>query len=660
MKHLLFAFLIPLTLLMLLHQSNLYGYNNNSSDLVSLAGLPPKEIPIKHIIVIMQGKHTFDNYFGTFPGADGFPSNLTVPFNPFPPPLSKFTVAAWFITNSTFQTDGFIVNKGGFGTDKNGHNMNYGIWMNNSGNIMAGFETNDGTDHVIGSKQEYNDGKWHQAVVNYDGHSKLALFIDGNQIAINQTGGASPEINSVAPIRVGANSFQPENFFEGYIDEVRIWNRTLEHSEILNGYYNNSYNPDKPIIYSSFEDRENYLGNPSVQKGGLKLSGIFLNGTTYQDLKLDPSKYTNYLKPFHLGNTGRYNPKDSPSIYALSYNNGSMNGFVSAQRDKFSIGKNVMGYYDDSDIPYYWKFASEYALAQRFFSPSMRSDVVNSLFAIGADPPLNLENIPKNGLYINRTIFDELEANGIPWKVYIEKVENIANLSTQETKRLLRNIPILAIARFNENETLAPHIADLAQFYEDLNSNKFPAVSYLYFTNSSDTSQSRVREAQEFVATLVYSLMKSPYWNSSAVIITHNGAGGWYDHVKPPFNNNTNELNGFRVPTTIISPYVGKGYIDSSTYDIASVLKFIGTTFDIKNSSYVDNNITNNLNQAFSFSDPPRKPIYLEEITQERTIVNSNDVIGVNALYVLGLILPIAITLVWFCRKKVIKNEKNL
>ncbi len=660
MKHLLFAFLIPLTLFMLLHQNNLYGYNNNSSsDLVSLAEPLPTEIPIKHIIVIMQGKHSFDNYFGTFPGADGFPSNLAVPFNPYPPSLSKFTVAAWFNTNSTFRTDAFIVNKGGIGGDSAGNNLNYGIWMNSSGNIMAGFETSSGADQYVTSVNTYNDGQWHYAVVTNDG-SNVILYIDGQQVSTKSTGGALPETFGTKPVRVGSNSRQPGDFFEGYIDEVRIWNRTLEHSEILNGYYNNSYSPDKEIIYSSFEDRENYLGNLSVQKGGLKLSGIFLNGTTYHDLKFDASKYTNYLKPFHLGEEGNYNPKDDPSIYALSYNNGSMNGFASAQGDKISIAKNVMGYFDYRDIPYYWKFASEYALAQRFFSPSMRSDLVNSLYAIGADPPLNLENIPKTGLYINRTIFDELEANGIPWKVYIEKEEDIANISAQETKRLLKNIPILAIARFKENDTLAPHIDDLAKFYEDLNSNNFPAVSYLYFTNSSDTTQSRVREAQELVATLVYSLMKSRYWNSSAVIITHNVAGGWYDHVKPPFNNNTNELNGFRVPTTIISPYVGNGYIDSNTYDIASVLKFIRTTFDIKNSSYVDDNITNNLNQAFSFSDPPRKPTYLEEITREITIVNSNDVTGVNALYILGLIVPIAVTFVWFRRKKVIKNEKNM
>ena len=80
--------------------------------------------PIKHVIVISQGRRSFDNYFGTFPGAIGLPQNLTIPFNPFPPPLLKFTVAAWFNTNRTFLDNAFLVNKGGVGSDTKGYNRN--------------------------------------------------------------------------------------------------------------------------------------------------------------------------------------------------------------------------------------------------------------------------------------------------------------------------------------------------------------------------------------------------------------------------------------------------------------------------------------------------------------------------------------------------------
>lgn len=44
---------------------------------------------IKHVIVVSQGRRSFDNYFGTFPGANGLPKNLTIPFNPFPPAIKN-------------------------------------------------------------------------------------------------------------------------------------------------------------------------------------------------------------------------------------------------------------------------------------------------------------------------------------------------------------------------------------------------------------------------------------------------------------------------------------------------------------------------------------------------------------------------------------------
>ena len=107
--------------------------------------------PIKHVIVISQGRRSFDNYFGTFPGANGLPQNLSVPFNPFPPPLQKFTIESWFNTNDTFLNNAFLVNKGGVGSDTRGYNMNYGIWMNSNGNIVGGFETIDGVDFTVRS-----------------------------------------------------------------------------------------------------------------------------------------------------------------------------------------------------------------------------------------------------------------------------------------------------------------------------------------------------------------------------------------------------------------------------------------------------------------------------------------------------------------------------
>jgi phospholipase C len=367
---------------------------------------------------------------------------------------------------------------------------------------------------------------------------------------------------------------------------------------------------------------------------------------------------TTYIEPFHFEKTENYKPRDDPLAYRLSYNNGSMNGFVFANREDASDGSNVMGYFDSREIPYYWKFASEYVLSQRFFGPSMRSDIVNSLYAIGADPLPKLQDVPDQGLDINRTIFDELQRNKIPWKVYVENLSDVANLSDEEMKRLFNNIPILAVPRFNANHSLTGHIDDLANYYGDIHNNRLASVNYVYFTKSNDSPTTSVLEAQGLVATLVYSLMKSHYWNNSAVIITYNEAGGWFDHVKPPTNNNTNELAGFRVPALIISPYAKKGYIDNNTYDISSVLKFIESSFGI-NLLSERNNKTNNIIEAFDFTKPPREPPYLEEVSRDRIIMKSNDVNGVNTVYVFSLLLPMAVTVFWYYRKRKINKKMN-
>ena len=119
--------------------------------------------------------------------------------------LSQFSVAAWFKTSADFSTDAVIVNKGGFGSETAGQNMNWGIWMNSAQQVKGGFETSSGTDFFATSPASYNDNQWHYAVVTYGG-STVILYIDGVQVASKSTSGASPDSSGTTPVRVAANS----------------------------------------------------------------------------------------------------------------------------------------------------------------------------------------------------------------------------------------------------------------------------------------------------------------------------------------------------------------------------------------------------------------------------------------------------------------------
>jgi len=142
--------------------------------------------------------------------------------------------------------------------------------------------------------------------------------------------------------------------------------------------------------------------------------------------------------------------------------------------------------------------------------------------------------------------------------------------------------------------------------------------------------------------------MKSKHWNNSVFIITYREPGGWYDHVAPPVVKG--QTYGFRVPTLIISPFAKQGYVDSTLYDVTSILKFIEYNYGLPPLSTRDAN-ANNLLNAFNFSQMPREPPILESSSSENAIqendkitensANSNKMVNVVYLVVLSAI-PVA------------------
>ena len=610
--------------------------------------------PIKHVIVISQGRRSFDNYFGTFPGAIGLPQNLTIPFNPFPPPLQKFTVAAWFNTNNTFMDNAFLVNKGGVGSDTKGYNMNYGIWMNSNGNIVGGFETMDGVDFTARSDKRYNDGTWHQAVVTYDGNDNLKLYVDGNQIGSNKTNGVTPDLTGTKPIRVGSNSFKPEYYYTGIIDEVRIWNRTLEQPEVLKGYFNNTYDQNMQIVHSSFEEDGNSQENSTNSDGQLSLNGIYLNGSTYQDIKIDVSKYTSYLKPYHLLKTKTNAPNYGENAYDLSYNNGQMNGFVISQHLDGKDPSLVLGNYNGTNLRFYWKFATEYVLADNFFASTLDTGFQNENYLYTGIPVEKRDGISYRHLSnLNRTIFDELEKNNIPWKIYVDDY----NPALNQTEGALKKNRFLSLLtetpRFHENKTLNSNIVDLVEYFQDLTNNDFPAVSYIVAPNFEDNAPRDVTVGEEFVASLVLALMKSKHWDDSVFIITYRESGGWYDHVPPPKVNG--QPYGFRVPALIISPYSKVGFVDNTLYDASSILKFIEYNYNVSSIGKRDAE-ANNLLNAFNLTMEPRDPLtlksgYVKNLNQEmnKNMMKNKNVYIVNLIYftILASIAIIGFVIFW-------------
>ena len=86
------------------------------------------------------------------------------------------------------------------------------------------------------------------------------------------------------------------------------------------------------------------------------------------------------------------------------------------------------------------------------------------------------------------------------------------------------------------------------------------------------------------MASIVNAIGNSPYWSNTAIFITWDDWGGWYDHVPPHSIINSYEY-GFRVPLIVVSPYAKPGYVSHVTHDFGSILKFIEQNFGLPRSA---------------------------------------------------------------------------
>jgi len=210
--------------------------------------------------------------------------------------LSQFSVAAWFKTSADFGSDVMIVNKGGFGSETAGQNINYGIWMNSAEKIKGGFESSAGTDYYTTSPNSYNDNQWHYAVVTYGG-STVILYIDGVQVASKSTSGATPDSAGTKPVRVAANSRvtpPTTNFFVGEVDEVRVWKDDLTSTEQANAFAGTSFNSGDQVLYLDFSgvDGGEYNYAPSFTATGTN----YFDVTSTNSLRISEFSVASWFK----------------------------------------------------------------------------------------------------------------------------------------------------------------------------------------------------------------------------------------------------------------------------------------------------------------------------------------------------------------------------
>ena len=298
----------------------------------------------------------------------------------------------------------------------------------------------------------------------------------------------------------------------------------------------------------------------------------------------------------------------------------------------------VIGYYEREDLPHYHALADEYVLFDNFFQAMSGGSTGNALYLAAGrsaqwsqaaqklniahklaltDPPYDEQGIlindlpPLNGpteANISKlkiapppeeqtypSLGDRLNGQAISWAWYNENWNSVKPWALKTAfgpgdGSAVIDTPNLYVPHHNpfqyyptwDSNVRAGHMRDATDFFEDLKSNKLPQVSFIKATGIHDEhpADSAPAWGQQWVMSILSALAQSPAWSRTAVIITYDEGGGFWDHVAPPQPDQYG--CGTRIPAMLVSPYARRGYVDSKFGDTTSVLAFISARFNLK------------------------------------------------------------------------------
>ncbi len=272
------------------------------------------------------------------------------------------------------------------------------------------------------------------------------------------------------------------------------------------------------------------------------------------------------IKPFHFTNDITSDTNHDWQHIHGEWNKGAMNGFYTTD------GLNALGYYDGSDIPYYYALADNFTLCGNYFCYQLGPTLPNriALWAGTSGGVTTANAIPRGSLDFP-TIVDLLDAHSISWKCY--------NLGSG-----LGSIP--EVEFFNALPFFKKWQSDRRLYYSELDyrndvgNNTLPQVSFVISDGVfSEHPPADIHLGQQKMSSIIDALLSSQSWYSSAFFLTYDEGGGGFDHVAPP-QVDAYGL-GLRVPMLVISPWARRGYVSGQLYEHASILKFIERRFNL-------------------------------------------------------------------------------
>jgi phospholipase C len=306
----------------------------------------------------------------------------------------------------------------------------------------------------------------------------------------------------------------------------------------------------------------------------------------------------------------------------------------------------VMGYYPTAGLPLA-QLASQYTICDRFFHGAFGGSFLNHIWLIAAAAPtfpsapasivakldgmggLVTDGIvtpdgfavntaysvntphpattPRENLVPNQTlptIGDLLTAKGLSWAWYSGGWKD-AVAGNPDPEFQFHHQPFIYFDKYKDGSPdRAAHLKDETDFLAAVQAGKLPTVAFVkpLGENNEHPGYTDLVTGENHVVDLVHAIQQSPSWHNTAIIITYDENGGFWDHVAPPTRDKWGP--GTRVPTIVISPYAKKHHVDHTSYDTTSILALIEHRWGLPSLGKADA-AAPDLSPAFDFSQEP-------------------------------------------------------
>ncbi len=287
--------------------------------------------------------------------------------------------------------------------------------------------------------------------------------------------------------------------------------------------------------------------------------------------------------------------------------------------EKFdNSGLRALGYYDQTDLPYYYELATQFAVSDSFHSSLLANTVPNRQYLFCATSqgrifPSDAGHAP----WTCPTIFSSLQNAGVSWKYYYSSGIFLAGFADWSNPAISsKTEPIKNLFTLLASPTADQDLPQFIFIENGNDPNPPPGTQPQDFDEHPDAN---IQQGAAYVKSIIDALMASPAWHDSAFILAYDEGGGLYDHVPPytvvPPDANPPQLqpgnlpgdftlSGFRVPLIVVSPWVKPHFVSHVNRETTSLLKLIETRFGLPPLTARDA-AADDMTEFFDFINPP-------------------------------------------------------